>query len=141
MYNRLKPGPRQCALLLLRGVEERNSRGKSTMRLRVTLSSLKRICNRERLTTGFVEELGEWLLAAGWCLVDTGKLYGLVRTKAVADWPRLGTAGIKEEIVKTRESEDIFAALERLWPEEDAGDDDVAAAGEEGRPEDDAPAG
>lgn len=116
MIERVKPSARECALLFLKAVEERNSRRKPSARLRIPEVSLRRICIRNRLTPEFLDELQEWMLSAGWLLIQTGKFFGALKVQAVEGWPRLGSARIAPLLTEVADGSCDFEALEYLWP-------------------------
>src|ERR1700683_3665973 len=67
--SRHMPGARECALLLLLLIESRNrEREKPMTRIRLAEVTLKRLWGRARLAEGFLKEVGDWLLIAGWAI-------------------------------------------------------------------------
>lgn len=78
--NRYKPTPRECVLLFLLLVRERRDRrGKPTSRARLSEITLKQLWNREVLSRPFLDEVQEWLLAAGWTLIYAGSTYAAIK--------------------------------------------------------------
>ena len=64
---------------------------------RVSPGTLRLLWKRERLTQAWIDEVNEFLLGAGWVLIDAGKTYGLVRTEVVQNWPRLTYKLVEQE--------------------------------------------
>src|SRR5262249_50403180 len=96
---RYKPTPRECALLFLRLVDEREGRrSKATTRLRLSETTLKRLWNRERLTEDFLRDVDEWLLTAGWVLISGASTFGAVKEEAVNNWPRISATRIGDTL-------------------------------------------
>jgi hypothetical protein len=110
-----KPTPKECALLLLRLVEEREERRKQKMtRVRLAEMTLKHLWNRQRLTEQFLREVEEWLLTAGWALVYAGSTFGAVKIETVENWPRASSKRITDEIAAVSSGKFKFADLEHL---------------------------
>ena len=58
---------RECMLLFLRLIQERETRRRTQMtRAQIAEVTLKKLWGRERLTADFLEDVQEWLLTAGW---------------------------------------------------------------------------
>jgi hypothetical protein len=126
------PSPSEGALLLLLLVEskdkelnkEKPSLKKST-RFRVSEATLKRVCARARLSSGFLEEVQEWLLVAGWALIFTGTTYALIKVTAVEGWTRLASKRIAAELDVVNKRKFDFSSLHHLLRSFDSnGDDD-----------------
>ncbi len=119
---------RETALLIMRVVEmrteDREKRGRKPLtRAQLTIPTLKRLSTRDRLSSEFIQEVSDWLLPAGWVLFDAGRFFGLVRTSAVENWPRLSSQKIDLKSVK--EGRFPFHGHEHLlWG--DAGDEGEA---------------
>jgi hypothetical protein len=117
--NRYKPNPRECALLLLRMIEEREGRRKKPMtRVRVSELSLKRRWNRQRLTPDLLSEVGEWMLTAGWALFDAGTTYGAVKVDAAENWPSVSSKRTDGELKNVTTGDFNFTKLEHLITED-----------------------
>jgi hypothetical protein len=116
-----KPTPKECALLLLRLVEEREERRKSKMtRVRLAEMTLKHLWNRQRLTEQFLQEVEEWLLTAGWALVYAGSTFGAVKIGTVENWPRVSSKRLADEIGDVVGGKFKFADLEHFLMSERA---------------------
>ncbi|HML12391.1 MAG TPA: hypothetical protein VK456_03750 [Xanthobacteraceae bacterium] len=112
---RYKPNPRECALLFLALVAEREGRrGKSLTRLRLSETTLKQLWNRERLTEGFLREVDEWLLTAGWVLISGSSTFGAVKEEAVGNWPRISSKRISDTLKRVAQGTFDFGQLEHL---------------------------
>src|SRR5437016_1260326 len=112
--NRYKPTPRQCVLLLLLLVRERQDRrGKPTSRARLSEITLKRMWNREVLSRPFLDEVQEWLLTAGWTLIYAGSTYAAIKVDSVLDWPRHSAKRLANEVNRVAQGTYDFAELEQ----------------------------
>jgi hypothetical protein len=126
---RYKPSPRNCMLLVLRLLEDKgDDLGKPLTRARLAAITLKRLWNRERLTEHFLAEIQDWLLTAGWALIDVGSTYAAVKIDVVENWPRVSSKRIDEELRKVGSGDPkYFADLEeRLLTKKKDEDDDWA---------------
>jgi hypothetical protein len=113
--NKYKPDPKECALLLLRLVEDREQGRKQKMtRVRLAEMTLKHLWNRQRLTERFLREVEEWLLTAGWALVYAGSTFGAVKIETVENWPRVSWKRIADEIDEVVSGKFKFAGLEHF---------------------------
>jgi hypothetical protein len=113
--NRYKPSPRECALLFLRLVEEREERrGKAVTRLRLSETTLMRLWNRKRLTVELLQEIDEWLLTAGWVLISGASTFGAVKEEAIGNWPRISTSQIGKTLEQVVKGVFDFGELEHL---------------------------
>jgi hypothetical protein len=120
--NKHKPDARQCALLLLRLIEERGQRRKEkTTRVRLAELTLKKLWNRKRLTDQFLEEVGEWLLTAGWVLIYASSTFGAVKIDVVENWPRVSFKNLTHEIDQVVRDKFNFDNLEHLMTIDDGG--------------------
>lgn len=112
--NRYKPTPRECVLLLLLLVRERQDRrGKPTSRARLSEITLKRMWNREVLSRPFLDEVQEWLLTAGWTLIYAGSTYAAIKVDSVLDWPRHSAKRLANELNRVAQGTYDFAELEQ----------------------------
>ena len=122
--------PRQAAILMLRRIEKRDEgREKPTTRAQFTVPMLRRLWQRPRLTSEFIDQVGAWLALAGWCLFNAGATYAAVRISAVKNWPRLGTKQMKEELDQVAAGQFPFDEHERLLiedTEEDSSGDETS---------------
>jgi hypothetical protein len=116
------PDARECALLLLRLIESKETEsGKALSRFRVAEISLRRIWGRQRVTPEFVGDVNEWLLRAGRTLFFAGNSYGVILTSAVESWSRLSSKRIAPEIQQALSGAYDFAALEPLLSTKEEG--------------------
>jgi hypothetical protein len=123
---RHKPSARECMLLFLRLVQERENRRHAQMtRAQIAEGTLKKLWNRERLTEQFLEDVQEWLLTAGWALFYAGPIYGAVKVEAVKNWPSVSAKRIESELVVVASGKYKFKKLELLLAD-DAGAGDAA---------------
>jgi len=117
--HRYKPDARESALLFLRLMEAREmDKGKPMTRARLPRGTLKDLWKREKLTPQFLEEVHEWMLTAGWTLVDAGSTFAAVRVDAVLNWPRVSLARINDELLQVSNGEYDYEQLEHLWASE-----------------------
>jgi hypothetical protein len=128
------PSPSEGALLLLLLAESKDkelSKEKPTLkkitRFRVSEATLTRVLGRARLSSGFLEEVQEWLLVAGWALIFTGTTYALIKVTAVEGWIRLASKRIAAELETVKKGKFDFASQQHLLnPFVSNGDDDDA---------------
>ena len=129
--NRYKPNPRECALLLLRMIEEREGRRKKPMtRVRVSELSLKRRWNRQRLTQDLLSQVGEWMLSAGWALFDAGATYAAVKVDAAENWPSVSSKRTDEELKNVSMGDFNFRKLEHLISQRTTADEESSDSGD-----------
>jgi hypothetical protein len=119
VLSRHKPDARQCALLYLGLVQEREARRakdaerKLMTRARLAESTLKRLWSRERLDEKFLSEVQDWLLGAGWALFNAGSIFGAVKLEAVENWPSLAAKNLQSELDKVAAGKlDVFEEIE-----------------------------
>jgi hypothetical protein len=129
------PSASEAALLLLLLAESKETelgKEKKITRFRVSEGTLKRVCLRARITSGFLEELQEWLLVAGWALIFAGSTYALIRVTAVEGWTRLASKRIAAELESVKKGKFDFAnqrylltAFDSTSQDDDTGDEDA----------------
>ena len=127
------PNPSQGAMLLLLLVDSKEkeaSKGKPHLkritRFRVSEGTLKRVCVRARISSGFLEEMQEWLLVAGWALIFAGTTYAMIKVTAVEGWTRLASKRIATELESVKKGKFDFASQQHLLTSVDSnGDDDT----------------
>lgn len=106
---------RDAALLLLRALEERGQRrGKVLTRARLSEITLKTLWGRETLTREWIDQVNEYLLSAGWLLIDGASTYAAVRLSVVEAWPRVASKHLNAELEKVRAGTFDFKTLEKL---------------------------
>jgi hypothetical protein len=130
LQNRYKPDARECALLLLRLIEERGKTRTGRMtRVRLAELTLKDLWNREVLSEVFLRDVQDWLLTAGWTLFYAGKTFGAVQTSAVKNWPRASSTRLRSDLQKVKTGKFNFEDLEHFMTIKDRGssarDDDT----------------
>jgi hypothetical protein len=95
-----------CALMILVSLRERASRrapGKGLTRARFTRLTLKRLCDRETITQAWIDRVNEFLLKAGWILVDAGTTYGAVKVSIVENWPRATSKNVMTDLATLKQ--------------------------------------
>src|SRR4051794_6129072 len=106
---RYKPTPRECMLLLLRAIQDAEQRLNKPIRLvRLPRSTLRKLWGRQRLSEDFLAEAEEWLLSAGWSLVETPTSFAAIKSAAVKNWPRVSVNMLSSEIKKVQSGEFDF---------------------------------
>ena len=111
----VKLDPNQCALVLLRALEERGQRrGKPLTRARLSSASLKALWIRETITREWLDQINEWLLSAGWILIEAGGTYGAIKVTVVENWPRVASAHMKDELTQIKLGKFDFKKWNRL---------------------------
>jgi hypothetical protein len=119
---RYMPDARECALLLLRLIQAKETEsGKALSRFRVAEITLRRIWGRHRITPDFIGDVNEWLLRAGRTLFFAGNSYGVILTSAVESWARLSSKWIAPEVDDVMAGFYDFAGLEQLLGADDVG--------------------
>ena len=105
----------QCALVVLRAIEERGQRrGKRLTRARVSEASLKALCIRETITRDWLDQINEWLLSAGWILIEAGGTYGAIKVTVVENWPRVASAHMQGDLAQIKLGKFDFKKWNRL---------------------------
>ena len=64
-------------------------------------------------------EVEEWLLSAGWALVDAGSSFAAIKSAAVKNWPRLSANKLGSKIEEVESGKFKFDELEQLVGEAD----------------------
>jgi hypothetical protein len=106
---------REAALLLLRALEERGQRrGKMLTRARLSEITLKTLWGRETLTREWLDQVNEYLLSAGWLLIDASSTYAAVKIGVVEAWPRVASKHLDAELKQIRAGTFDFGSLEEL---------------------------
>lgn len=124
-----QPTPRECAMLLLRLVEAKQTEaGKDVTRTRLSEAALRKLWCRSRITTEFVHEVQEWLFMAGWVLFFAGSTYAVISIRVVDAWMRISSKRLAIEIADVQRGSFDFAGLEHLLlrTEESAEDSEEA---------------
>jgi hypothetical protein len=110
-----KPTGKEAALILLWALEERGQRrGKPMTRARLSRLTLTRLWNRKQLTDAWIHEVNEWLLSAGWVLIEAGATFGVVKTDVVANWPRVASKHTNDVLDQVARGAFDFTRLEHL---------------------------
>jgi hypothetical protein len=92
-----KPSPREAALLLLQALQAKGQqRGKPLTRARLSRLTLSRLWNREQLNEAWMRDVNEWLLSAGWLVIQAEATYGVVKTSVIENWPRVSSKHIED---------------------------------------------
>jgi hypothetical protein len=110
-----KPSPREAALLLLQALEAKgDQRERPLTRARLSRLTLTRLWNREQLNEAWMRDVNEWLLSAGWLLINAGATYGVVKTSVIENWPRVASKHI-EDLDQVAQGDFDFSTLEPLF--------------------------
>lgn len=124
--NRYKPDPRQATSLFLHMIAAREtSLGKPMTRARLPEGTLKELWNRELLTEQFLAEVQEWMLTAGWALINCGSTFGAVKVRAILNWPRVSLKRIRDDLTQVSAGLYDYEPLEHLWVQEDSSDEET----------------
>jgi hypothetical protein len=89
---------------------------------------MRTIFNRELISDQFLAEVADYLAGAGWALVNTGTIYGLVKISSVKNWPRISSTGISDILEAVDEKfdfapfESLLAGDEAVPPDDDPGE-------------------
>ena len=112
---------RQCALMILRSLQERGDRrkdGKALTRARFSKLTLKRLCQRQTITQAWIDRVNEPLMTAGWVLIDAGTTYGAVKVNVVENWPRAISKNLRTELDQVKNGTFDFDRHEKLLSKE-----------------------
>lgn len=121
--NRYKPSAFECALLFLLMIQARDElSGKTTTRCRLPRATMRKLWNRMLLPEAFLAEVADWLAEAGWAIVNTGSIFGVVRVDSVKNWPRVSSTNIADKLVEVKKGAFNFAQLEGLLDTEISSD-------------------
>jgi hypothetical protein len=102
-------------MLLLHALKQKgDQRGKPLTRARLSRLTLNRLWNREQLNEAWMRDVNEWLLSAGWLLIDAGATYGVVKTSVIENWPRVASKHI-EDLDQVGRGNFDFSKLEPLF--------------------------
>jgi hypothetical protein len=94
-----KPDANQCAVILLRALQERGDRRRKFLtRARLSESSLKALWLRQSITREWLDQVNEWLLSAGWIVIQAGGTYGAIKVSVVENWPRVASGHLGKEL-------------------------------------------
>ena len=120
-----QPTPRECAMLLLRLIEAKQTEAeKDVTRARLSEATLRKLWCRSRITTEFVHEVQEWLFMAGWVLFFAGTIYAMINVRVVDAWMRISAKRLATEIADVPRGKFDFAGLEHLLLRIEVGADD-----------------
>ena len=117
----VKLSAEQSALMVLRAIEQRGQRrGKELTRARISGATLKLLGNRETITPQWLDELNEWLLSAGWVLIQAGSTYAAVKVSVIENWPRVAAKHLATELEAVKRGKFSFHSLSHLLRSEPA---------------------
>jgi hypothetical protein len=112
-------------LLFLLAIQDAEKRLKKSLRLvRLPRSTLKRLWVRQRFSEAFLEDVEDWLLSAGWALVDAGSSFAAIKAAAVKNWPRPSANELADKIKEVQNGRFKFDELEKLVGVSDDGEED-----------------
>lgn len=127
-----KPEPRQAAQLLLLMIHSKGEElGKPVSRYRLSEPSLLRVCLRHRMDPGFLAEVQEWLLTAGWVLFFAGDSYAMIKAQSVVGWTRLASKRISDQLEEVKKGSFDFSKLEILFADALKDDDESPKTNDE----------
>jgi hypothetical protein len=111
-----QPTPRECAMLILRLLEARGQEVEGEVsRARISQVTVRRMCGRGQLTTDFIHDLQNILLAAGWCMFCVGPThYAVIKVKSVEGWSRISSKRISDELTRVSRGQFDFRQVEHL---------------------------
>jgi hypothetical protein len=123
-----KPTAHETALLVLSLVASRANHLKekqtgAVSRFRMSETTFKRLANRKRIPTEFLEEVQEWLFEVGWSLFFTGSTYAMIKSDTVDGWVRLGSKRIAGQLEAVRQGTFDFDSLSHLISPSESADD------------------
>jgi hypothetical protein len=117
-----QPDARQAAMLVLHLLHPDRT-GRQVTRARLTELTIRHLWNRTRVQEGFLLDVQEILLKAGWAFFWAGSSYGIIRQSAVEGWPRISSKRIREDLDRLAEDreypDNFFGTAERLLHNDD----------------------
>ena len=117
------PSPMQAALLVLQLAQAKEQKRfadatreehKVLTRFRLSETTLKRLCDRQRIPPEYLAEVQEWLMRAGWALFYTDTSYAMIKSSSVDSWTRLSWKRIQPELEQVSRGEFEFQNLYHL---------------------------
>jgi len=111
-----QPNPRQAAITILRVLKARElETDRPINRARISQTTVRKACGRAQLSIGYLEELRETLLAAGYCFFCAGPShYGIIKVGAVEGWARISGKRIGNDLAAIARGQFDFEAHEGL---------------------------
>jgi hypothetical protein len=109
-----QPSARQAALLVLYLLEFGGIDRRPVSRARLTEITIRRLWRRTRVPEGFLLEVQEFLLEAGWALFWAGSSYAIIRISAIEGWQRISSKRIEEDLRRLARGHFDFDELEDL---------------------------
>jgi hypothetical protein len=109
-----RPSARQAALLVLHLLDAGGVDRRSVSRARLTEITVRRLWRRTRVPEGFLLEVQEFLLSAGWALFWAGSSYAIIRVAAVEGWPRISSKRIEDDLQRLARGRFDFNDIEHL---------------------------
>ena len=111
-----KPTAREAAVLLLSALDEKGRRrGTPLTRARLSRLTLNYLWRREQLNEAWMRDVNEWLLSAGWMVIEASGTYGALKTDVIDHWPRVASMHSKEILDKVARGDFDFSTLEPLF--------------------------
>jgi hypothetical protein len=109
-----QPNARQAALLVLHLLGTGGVDRREVSRARLTEITIRRLWRRTRVSEGFLLEVQEFLLGAGWALFWAGSSYAIIRVAAVEGWPRISSKRIENDLERLSRGRFDFDEMEHL---------------------------
>jgi hypothetical protein len=109
---------REAALLVLHLMDHGGMDRRPVSRARLTEITIRRLWGRTRVPEGFLLDVQEILLGAGWALFWAGSSYAIIKVAAVEGWPRISSKRIENDLERLsreqRFSDGFFKEIEHL---------------------------
>jgi len=80
-------------------------KGRNATRARISQATLRRLADRERLRSAFIDEWVDELAALGWSAFPVGDNFAIVESASTDGWPRIATSRIREELQKIHDGD------------------------------------
>jgi hypothetical protein len=109
-----QPTARQAALLVLHLLGAGGADRRTVSRARLTEITIRRLWGRSRVPEGFLLEVQEFLLIAGWALFWAGSSYAIIRVSAIEGWPRISSKRIENDLATLSRGRFDFDDIEHL---------------------------
>lgn len=109
-----RPSARQAALLVLHLLDAGGVDRRPVSRARLTEITIRRLWRRTRVPEGFLLEVQEFLLSAGWALFWAGSSYAIIRVSAIEGWQRISSKRIEDDLERISRGRFDFEEIEHL---------------------------
>jgi hypothetical protein len=110
-----QPNAREAALLVLYLLDAGAVDRRPISRARLSDITIRRLWGRTRVPEGFLLEVQEFLLGAGWALFWAGSGYAIIRVSAIEGWPLISSKRIEDDLQRISRGRFEFEEIEHLF--------------------------